>query len=295
MKKSTITLNIIHLPVLLLMLAVAVSSGGVALKTRLDQAEIDQQHEQAAQDAEAELALNEEWDTAAVLSEDDEREEEDDDHDDDMEEENEDEDENEDENEDEEDEDDDRGKSKEKTEREFEREIERNGVKVKEKYKIKTENGKTEEEYEFEAENEGYDDDVNEQEDADDDDVSESTSSKKNFAYFSPYLKVKVHEANENSQGASSETRVKIMVKQGLENAGLAEAVEELELTLEQTGQSSASLGSYTYKGVAQKSEALLGLFHISIPVDVVIDPETGEVIDQNQSLVSKILDLFSF
>lgn len=256
MKKTTITLNIVQLPMLVLMLAVAASSAGVALKTKL---------ESNASATNTSLTLAEQ-DYAAVLSQNDSR-----------------------------------GNSEKIKVRGDENSIMPvteefvvEEITPQERNNIRKTQQKSDEQVEFEVETEGYDDDAA-QIDAKAKVAPESTPSKGTFLDFSPELKIKVHEANDNSQGASSETRVKIMVKQGLENAGLAEAVEELELTLEQTGQSSASLGSYTYKGVAQKSEALLGLFHISIPVDVVIDPETGEVIDQNQSLVSKILDLFSF
>lgn len=256
MKKTTITLNIIHLPVLVLMLVVAASSAGVALKTKL---------ESNASSTNTSLTMAEQ-DYATVLSQNDAR-----------------------------------GNSEkikvrgnENSNMRVTEEFAVEELTPQERNNIRKTQQKSDEQVEFEVVTEGYDDDAA-QMNGRAKDVLESTPSKSNFVYFSPELKIKVHEANENSQGASSETRVKIMVKQGLENAGLAEAVEELELTLEQTGQSSESSGSYTYKGVAQKSEALLGLFHISIPVDVVIDPETGEVIDQNQSLVSKILDLFSF
>jgi len=257
MPKKTITLQIVHLPLMLLLLALLVSSGGIAALSQNPTEESDL--------------------TQEVLSEDDDRDEDADEDEDDSDDNEDDDNDSEDDDNEEDDEDDDNGKS----EQEFEREIEKNGVKMKEKVKVKTENGKTETEYEYELENEDDDEDLDEMEDTDE--SSDATDD------ISKYLKIKVHEANQNSQGASVDTRVKIMVKQGLADAGFEDSIEELELRLDERSEITQ------YKGVAQKSEALLGLFNISIPVDLTIDPETGEVVDQSQSLVSQLLDLFSF
>ena len=258
MKKQTTTLTVIHLPIMILMLLFVASAGGLAVSKQKTAAQTNSQ----------------------VLSENDERDEEDSDNSDEDEKDDNDEDSSQ-EDEDKED-NSDKSSSKSKQEKEYEREFTQNGMKVKEKVKVKTENGKTEIEREFETE-------VEEVEDEDLQNMEDAFESSHTAEDLNKYLKIKVLEANEHSQGVSGDTRIKIKVKRGLETAGLAEAVEELNLTLDESSE------SLTYKGVAQKSESLFGIFKISVPVDLVIDPETGEVIDQSQTLVSKILDLFSF
>ncbi len=126
---------------------------------------------------------------------------------------------------------------------------------------------------------------VKEDDDMDEDENEIEDENENEFEY-----EIKIKEANENSEGLAATNRIKIKFTRSLNNnEELAGKVEQIEMALEESD------GSFEYKAVAEKSEKLLGIFKISIPVQMTVDPETGEISSIDQSLISKILDILSF
>lgn len=82
---------------------------------------------------------------------------------------------------------------------------------------------------------------------------------------------------------------IKAKLKQEIRNEdGLGVSVNKVELEVK------TAQGTVKYKGTALKSEKLFGLFGVEVPVDLEIDPITGKIISINQGFWAKILDFFS-
>ena len=71
-------------------------------------------------------------------------------------------------------------------------------------------------------------------------------------------------------------------------NSELGTTIDKVELEVKTV------YGEYEYEGTTFKDGKFLGLFDVSIPVDLEIDPATGQIVSINQSFWSKLLDFFS-
>ncbi len=82
---------------------------------------------------------------------------------------------------------------------------------------------------------------------------------------------------------------IKAKLKQEIENNDrLGSKVNKVELEIKTTQ------GTLKYEGTASKNEKLFGIFGIQIPVDIEIDSITGKITSVNQSFWAKIIDFLS-
>ena len=82
---------------------------------------------------------------------------------------------------------------------------------------------------------------------------------------------------------------IKAKIKQEIkEKDGLGIDVSKIKLEVK------TAQGAIKYEGTALKSEKLFGLFGVEVPVDLEIDPITGKIVSVNQTFWAKVFDFFS-
>ena len=72
-------------------------------------------------------------------------------------------------------------------------------------------------------------------------------------------------------------------------NSKLGTTVDKVELKIETVD------GKYEYEGTTYKDGKLFGLFDVSIPVGIEIDPTTGRILSVSQTFWSKLLNIITF
>jgi len=71
-------------------------------------------------------------------------------------------------------------------------------------------------------------------------------------------------------------------------NSELGTTINKVEINVKTVN------GEYEYEGATFKGGKLFGIFDVSIPMGIEIDPATGQILSVNQTFWSKLLDFFS-